>query len=404
MPIAQMATSPPSIDDPARSSAEPGAPIPRDAIDPDLVRLARTRPKIGAITAAAVVALSVYFILRLGPDRRFAGEPEQPRHVALHDVAAGNVPDESFIALDADPMMSHAIRTAQSRGDLGYRVTPARASGERVWLVLSGDGWDKPNLKSYVGRLRRIGDLPFSRVLDKHATRFPRATFANAAAVRAGLAGGQVTTVAGDRITVADSDRVAFDVTDPARSVIVATFTGKRDPKPDDPGHGPLDTPALWIAELARHGVTATVSSTPGQADTILGQVRLDVAMPVAEVTGKLEAARLWAARVDRVTRHHETTWGALRASPAAGFAVDGRTVPDTNVDLIGLFVQRGVPGDAYALLTDERPQEYWYVRPITLALVVIGLLFAWALVRSLRDLLPVRVPAPLAAARSDKE
>jgi hypothetical protein len=40
-------------------------------------------------------------------------------------------------------------------------------------------------------------------------------------------------------------------------------------------------------------------------------------------------------------------------------------------------------------LLTEERPAEYWYVLPITLALAAIGLVFAWALVRAVkRDIL----------------
>lgn len=385
-----MATSPPIAAEP-----EPGAPVPRDAIDPDLVKLARTRTRIGVITAAAVVALSAYFILRLGADRAFGGEPDTPRAVALADVAAGKVADNSYVAVEAEPMMSHAIRTAQSAGDLGYRVVPVRATGERVWIVLSGDGWDRPTLKAYSGRLRRVEDLPFASVLDKHATLHPRPVFAAPAAVRAAFAGGPIATVTGDRLPVADTDKVAFDTVDPGRAILIASFTGKREPSGDDPGHGPLTDGTLWVAELARHGITATVSPTPGQVDTVLGQVRLDVAMPVADVTAKLEAAKLWAARVERVTRHHETTWGALRGSSAAGFTVDGQTVPDAHVNLVGLFVQRGVPGDAYALLTSERPQEYWYVLPITAALALIGLAFAWAMARAIRELLPTRVPGP---------
>jgi hypothetical protein len=393
MPIVQMAASPPMIDE-DHAAREPGAPVPRDAIDPELVKLARTRPKIGAITAAAVVVLCGFFMFRLGADRRFAGEPEAPRAVALADVAAGKVADERYVSFEAEPMMSHAIRVARTRGEPGLRVAPVRGTGERVWLVLSGDGWERPTLKAHTGRLRRIGELPFAGVLDAHATAYPRPTFASAASVRAAFAGGPVTTVAGDQIAVADADRVAFDVVDPGRATIVATFTGKRDPSEGDPGHGPLTDAALWIAELGKHGVTATVSSTPAEIDAVLGQARLDVAMPVADVTARLEAAKLWAARVERVTRHHETTWGALRASPAGAFAADGGPpVPDAHVHLVGLYVQRGVPGDALALLVGEKPADYWYVLPLTVVLGIIGLLFAWALVRVIRDLLPARVP-----------
>jgi hypothetical protein len=387
MPIAQMAARPPI------AKPEPGAPIPRDAIDPDLIKLARTRPKIGAITAAAVVALCGYFLFFwLAPHRRFAGEPAEPRAVVLSDVAEGKVASNSFVMLDADPMMSHAIRV---KGDTELRVVPARGTGERVWLVLSADGWSKPTLKAYVGRLRKLTELPFAELLNAHVTKYPRPLFANAAGIRAGLSGGQVTTVTGDKISVADGDKVAFDVVDPARATIIATFIDARAASADDPGHGPLTGAHLWIPELAKHGITATVSPTPGQSDAILGQARLDVAMSVAAVTEKLEAAKLFAARVERVTRHHETTWGALRGSPAGAFTVGGQAIPEAQIELVGLAVQRGVPGDAYALVTGELPQDYWYILPITVVLAIIGLLFAWALVRAVREIMPVRVPAP---------
>jgi hypothetical protein len=109
--------------------------------------------------------------------------------------------------------------------------------------------------------------------------------------------------------------------------------------------------------------------------------------------------AGLWAARVDPVTRHYETTWAALRGSSPAGFSIDHATVPDAQLDLVGLYVARAIPGDAYALVTDEQPAQYWYVLPVTVAVAAIGLLFAWALVRAVkRDLRPVRIEVDPAA------
>lgn len=392
-----MAASP-RITKPPRSGSsdepEPGAPVPRDTIDPDLVKLARKRPQIGLITAAGVIALCVYYIVHLGPDRRFGAQGAQPEPVPLADIVAGKIDEDSYVAVEADPMMSHVTRTSTSSSDLGYRVAPARGTGERLWLVLSGDGWEKPNLKSYSGRLRKIGALRFEHVLDKHLRTYPRPTFAAGKDVRAGFAGNAVKTVAGDQITVGDADKIAFDVIDPARATVIASFTGARAPTDDIPGHGPLESAQAWIAELAKHGITATPAAVPGQVDSIIGQARLEVAMSVDDVTKKLEAAKLWAARVERVTHHHETTWGALRGSPAAGFAVDGQTIPDANIDLVGLFVRRGVDADAYALIDGEQPQDYWYVRPITIVLGIIALLFAWAFIRALRDLLPTRARA----------
>ncbi|MBA2543249.1 MAG: hypothetical protein H0V17_26645, partial [Deltaproteobacteria bacterium] len=106
----------------------------------------------------------------------------------------------------------------------------------------------------------------------------------------------------------------------------------------------------------------------------------------------KLEAAELWAARVEPVTRHRAGTWGELKKSGADGLVLGGAVTPDAQVDLVGIFVSKPIPEDAYALITNEIPQDYWYVLPITIALAGIGLLFAWALVRAIRrDLLPTR-------------
>ena len=65
--------------------AEPaptGAPIAKDAIDPELIRLSRKRPQVGLITAAGLVFLCAFFLLKLSPDRRFAGATTAPEIMA----------------------------------------------------------------------------------------------------------------------------------------------------------------------------------------------------------------------------------------------------------------------------------------------------------------------------------
>jgi hypothetical protein len=199
--------------------------------------------------------------------------------------------------------------------------------------------------------------------------------FAAASAVRAGFQTSKVATVAGDQVSVNDGDHVAFDVVDPNVAVIVGTINER------------FPNAAAWTTALEKAGVT--LGSAP-QVGT--EQVRFEVQGAVAALTSKLEAAELWAARVDPITHHYETTWGALRGSAPAGFTVEGTTLPDAQLDLIGLYVARSIPSDAYVVLADERPQDYWYVLPVTIALAVIGLVFAWALVRAVkRDVLPTR-------------
>lgn len=362
MPLASVMADEP------KPTPEDGAPVSKDAIDPELVRLRGPRPKVGIVTAAGLVILALVFLIKLSPDRRFSGSTDKPEQVAVADVLAGRVAVDRYIALDADPLMSHAIRTTVAKGSYGLRVAPVRGTGERLWIVMSGDGWEEPRLDGYQGRLRRLGDLPFAPSVREFARRQPRPVFAGPDAVRAGLATGKVTTVTGDVVSLADADRVAYDVIDPSAAVLVCSLDDR------------FPTQDAWAKALAAAGLE--VKPTPA---TISEEARFELAMPdaVAAARGKLEAAQLWAARVDPATRHEETTWGALRAAPPPALA---------QADLVGLYVARAIPDDAYALITGEQPAEYWYVMPVTIALAAMGLLFAWALVRAIRrDLWPAR-------------
>lgn len=359
----------------AETTPEPGAPIPKDAVDPELIKLSRPRPKVGVITAAGLVLLSVFFVLRLDPDRRFAGAGEAPAKVAVADVLAGKVDHDAFVAIEAEPLMAHAIRTTTAKGTFGLRVAPARGTGERLWLVLDGNGYSPPALGAYTGRLRELSALPFAGSIRAFAASHPRPVFASASAVRAGLASGKVATVAGETVTVGAGDKVAFDVVDPTTVTIVAAINDH------------LPSAQAWTKALTAAGITPkrTVRTTAEQ-------VTFEATGSVPELTTKLQAASLWAARVDPVTRHYETTWGALAGSSPAGFTVDGTTIPDGDLDLVGLYVARGIPDGAYALITGEQPADYWYVLPIEIALAVIAVFFAWVLVRAVkRDLIPTR-------------
>jgi hypothetical protein len=254
---------------------------------------------------------------------------------------------------------------------------PARGTDDRLWLVLPGDGALPPQLTGYVGRLRKLDDLALAAAAHGYADAHPRPVFASAAAVRAGFATGRVATVTGDRVAVGDGDAVALDVVDPSTATIAAAFTEA------------LPDTAAWRTALAAAGLPPVATGAP---DTSLGQVRFTVAAAVTTATTRLQSTRLWAARVEPVTRHYQTTWATLRRSPPAGLDVGGATLPDDQLDLIGLYVARGIPHDAYAVVTGESPDDYWYVMPITVALAVIALVFAWALIRAIRrDLVPAR-------------
>lgn len=361
---------------------EPGAPVPKDKIDKELVdlanvKLARTKLRIGALTAAGVMFLALFFVLKLNPDRRFSGEPDQARRVTVADIAAGKVGEDAYVIVDAEPLMSHAVRTSTQKGNIGMRVVPARGSAQKLWVVMPGDGWGDAGTMGYIGRLRTLSDLPFADSIASFLAAHPRPLFASAAAVRSGFASGKVTTVAGDVITVADADRVGFDMIDANAATVTCTFNER---------HKNVAECAKVLGDAA---IATTGTPVPGRE-----QVTFSVTGPdaVATTRTKLDSAKLFGAYVEPVTQHFETTWGKLKASSPSGFTVDTVTVPDAQLDLIGLYVSREIPSGAFALIVGERPADYWYVLPVTIVVGLIALLFAWALVRAIkRDLLPVR-------------
>ena len=345
------------------AQSEPGAPVAKDAIDPELVKLGRPRPRIGVVTAAGIVFLSILFLWRINGDRKFSGSSSPAEKVTVADIVDGKVGTDRFVAIDAstEPLMSRALRANASQGSVGLRVVPVRGTGDKLWLVLSGDGWDPPQLAGYAGRLRRLSDLPFWSALRDQAESHARPVFATADAVRAGLVSGQVTTLTGETVAVKDADRVAYEVVDPDSAVIVATLEDR------------LPDAAAWTKALTTAGISPK-GVQPG-TDT----ARFEIALPdaVDVLTDKLAKAELWAARVEPVTHHVDTTWAGIKTAPP-------------KADLVGLYVARAIPSDAYALITGEKPDDYWYVLPVTIIVAVIGLLFAWALVRAVkRDLLP---------------
>jgi hypothetical protein len=356
--------------------ASDGAPIAKDAIDPELVKLSRPRPKIGVITAAGLVFLCGLFLYRLQPDRRFAGSGETPARVAVADITSGKVGADAYVKLEAaELVMSRAIRASTNKAGLGLRVAPVRGTGDKLWVAMSGDGWEQPTLGAFTGRLRELAKLPFASALNDYAKEHPRPMFAAASAVRAAFTTDKLTAITGDDVTLSKDTKVSFDTTDPNSSVIVATFNAR------------LPNKAAWQQALAAANIAVTGSHDPMQ-DTI----RFDATGDAAHLTAQLLEAKLWAARVEPTTHHYDTTWSALKGSSPAGFAIGATVVPDAQLDLIGVYVAQEIPSGAYALITDEHPEEYWYVLPITIALAAIGLVFGWALVRAVkRDLLPTR-------------
>src|SRR5689334_11078802 len=91
-------------DEVSTNSGEPAEteapPVGKHNVAPDdeliNLKISRKRMKIGPLTAAGVVFLSFFFLLKLNPDRKFAGNGDTPAQVSIADLASGKVEPESF--------------------------------------------------------------------------------------------------------------------------------------------------------------------------------------------------------------------------------------------------------------------------------------------------------------------
>jgi hypothetical protein len=196
--------------------------------------------------------------------------------------------------------------------------------------------------------------------------------------VRAGEAGA-LATVTGAEVRIAAETPVEIEVADPEAATVIATFN---DRFPDV---------AAWTAALAQ---AAVISPDVVPGDTTLATAMFGIRGPhaVEATQKKLDAAGLGGARVDAVTARHLAPWRELISTDAGLTFPGGASLPWSAIDVAAVWLPRVPPADAHVIVVGEAPAQYWYVLPIYVAVIVFGLLFAWALVRAVRrDFFPPR-------------
>jgi hypothetical protein len=368
---------------PTQGVADPGAPVGKDAIDPELISLRGPRAQVGAITAFVIVAVCLVYLGRLYGDLRFSMAGEA-RVVTVDDIVADRVSSNEEIAVVADVERASAIRIRDGAGDPGSRLVPVIGSADRVWVAIAGGAWARPTHdKRYVGRLYAIDAGPMGPALRDYVA-VPQAQFIAGTELRrarqASAEGGTVNTLGGLQLKISGDTEVELEVADPAAARVTVTFTERlRDVK-------------TWTAALVSAGVLATAvapaTTTDARASWIIRTA--DASAPAA-TEKRLEAAQLWASRVEPVMTRRKATWKALQATDATLAIGDGPALPWTAVDVAAVWAPRPLPDDAQILVAGEAPADYWTVKPLAGALALLALLFTWALWRAVkRDLLPV--------------
>lgn len=380
------------------ADAEPGRLPGRDEIDPELIALPRPRTRIGPVLSLSVIVFCVFIMLRLRADLRFSLQEPPPRAFdSAAALLAGGELDDRHVQVRAVPDRALAVHVAASLAEPGSRLTPVQGTNDTLWIMLDGSVWTAgiQYNEVYTGRLRRLADLPFADKLRRHvADQPPMPRFVQAAAVRdaldAGTGAGAVQDPAGDAIAVAADTPV--QVYEAAGDLVrILAISGER-----------LATAEAWTEALAANGLvapgTAPVPNAPATTPSDeagndeAGQDAIAAWVFTATVPGGVDAARArleearLPATVEPVRVIHDVSWSDL-ARQGDALAVAGRRVPWQQIEWVALTVPRTVPADGdevWVLLTEERPETYWYVLPLFVVLGLFGLLFSWALARSL--------------------
>jgi hypothetical protein len=378
-----------AADAPAR---DPGAPIGKDEIDPELVNLRRGAPRVGMITAAAIVLLCVVLMVRLRHDLAFARGGDTARVVTVTDIVAGKIADDSFVTIDAPLDRAAAVRARVTEANAGTRVVPVAGTGDRLWVAVTGDPWSPyQHDQVLTGRLRPLDQVRFAGPVAGYVSRHAAPRFVTGEELRRARTGGatEVALVGGGTHALRDSDDLELVLADPGAAVVVATFNER------------MKDVTAWSEALVSSGViVAGTEPTHVTDDTARWEVRIPDA--VASVERTLEGAQLWGARVEPATTRSRIAWKDLRAD-AAGVTLPDGPVPWSAIDVVAVWAPRAVPSGARVLLVGESPASYWYLTPVYGGLALFAVLFTWALVlairRQLGDARAARIAAAAAAA-----
>jgi len=364
-----------AADAPAR---DPGAPIGKDEIDPDLVSLRRAAPKVGIVTAAAVVLLCVVLMIRMRHDFTFSRSGDAAKVVTVTDVVAGKIAVDSYVTIDAPLDRDAAIRTRVTESNAGTRVVPVVGTGDMLWVAISGDPWSPyAHDEKLTGRLRPLADVKFAGAVAGYLAKSPPPSFVTGAELKKARLGKatELALVGGGTVTPRDADDIEISVADPGAAMVIAAFNPRL---PDVKAW----TEALVSAKVLDPGTAGTQPAAVTD-ETARWEVRAPDA--VAAITRTLESAQLWGARVEPSATRYRVPWKDLHADEA-GVQLPTTALPWSAIDVVAVWAPRPVPAGARVLLVGESPAGYWYLTWVYVGLALFAALFTWALARGVRQ------------------
>jgi hypothetical protein len=144
---------------------EPGAPIPADAVDPELLKLPVPLPRRHPFVAVAVLIVAGLLLYRLRGDISYALKPAEPVDVgsAAAALKVGKLAQhiDGYVRLGGMPDRRNALAFDPKGGRVRNHVFRLLGTGTRVFVAQVGTPTAEAS-NQFTGRLRRFDEVSFA--------------------------------------------------------------------------------------------------------------------------------------------------------------------------------------------------------------------------------------------------
>lgn len=147
---------------------EPGAPIPPDAVDPELLKLSVPLPRRHPLVAVAVLIVAGLLLYRLRGDISYALKPAEPVDVgsAAAALKVGKLAPhiDGYVRLGGMPDRRNALAFDPKGGRIRNHVFRLLGTGTRVFVAQVGTPTAEAD-NQFTGRLRRFDEVSFAEAV-----------------------------------------------------------------------------------------------------------------------------------------------------------------------------------------------------------------------------------------------
>jgi hypothetical protein len=153
---------------PPQSELEPGAPIPPDAVDPELIRLPVPLPRRHPGVAIAVLIVGGLLLYRLAPDLRYAVQSHSPRDFkgAAEAHKSGQLASaiDQYVTVAGLPDHRNGLAFDPKGGRSRVQVFRLLGTSTRLFVAATASPIP-PFIDRWSGRLRRFDDVSYADAL-----------------------------------------------------------------------------------------------------------------------------------------------------------------------------------------------------------------------------------------------